>query len=118
MWLWSQETENDWQEDETMIQAKGDYQEEDLEEAWEDMALGSCEENEGKESWEAAVEDSRANILKSGHNSLIVSSLLIEESVRHMDRIVNTESNGDHEIVAGHSVYCDAPEVEKATDIN
>ena len=35
-----------------------------------------------------------------------------------MDRIVNTESNSDHEVIARDSVYSDTPEVEESTNIN
>ena len=35
-----------------------------------------------------------------------------------VDRVVDTETNGDDQVVAGDSVYGDAPEVEEATNID
>ena len=101
-----------------MVETESDDQEEDFEEAGEDMTLGAGQEDERQEGWEASVENSWTNILESGNYSLIPSSVLIKEPVRDMDRIVHTETDGDHEVVAGDGVYGNSPEVKEASDIH
>ena len=45
-------------------------------------------------------------------------TFVTNEIVSHMGRIVNTEAHGDDQVDAGHHVYGQAPEVNKASNID
>ena len=101
-----------------MEQSEGDNEEENLEETAEDVTPRSGQQYEGKKGWKSSIEDSRSNVLNCSPHSLVSSSRLWEKPVSDVDRVVNTESNGNHEVVTGDRVYGDTPEVEESPDID
>ena len=82
------------------------------------MASWSGQQYEGQKCWKSSIEDSRSNVLNCRPHSFVSGSRLVKKAVGDVDRIVNTESNGNDEVIARDRVYGDTPEVEEPTNIN
>jgi len=82
------------------------------------MTFRTSKENKSKKGGESPVENSWANVLHGGHDSLVLSPLLNQEPVCDVSRVINAEANGNDEVVTGDSIYGETPEVHEASNID
>jgi len=101
-----------------MEKSEGNNQEKYFKETNKHMTLRARKENEGQESREPTIENSRSNILHGGHDPLILVAWLHQEPVSHMCWIIDTQTYGDDEIVTRNGVDGKTPEMHKTSNID
>ena len=89
-----------------------------LEERDEGVGGWGPTEDEGEEGGETSIEDRRANLLQAGESSLQSSPRAHYEAVPDVDAVVDTETNRDDDVNAGHDVDGDVPEVKVANNVD
>ncbi len=92
VWQGAYHTQEHGQEEQAVVQAEGDHEEEDLEKAGEDVRLGGGEENEGEEGGDTAVEDGWTDIGEGGADPLLTAAAFRQEAVHDVGRIVHTQA--------------------------
>ncbi len=92
VWQWAHHTQQHGQEEQAVVQAERNHEEEDLEKAGEDVRLGGGEENECEEGGDTAVEDGWTNIGEGGADPLLTAAAFRQEAVHDVGRIVHTQA--------------------------
>ena len=101
-----------------MEKTKRDYEEKYLEERYEDVTFRRGQKNERKKSGHPAIEDSGTNIRESWHEPLVLGARFTKIPMSHVSRVVDTESDGDDQVVARHRVDRQPPEVHEPADLH
>lgn len=101
-----------------MPHPKQDGEEEDLEEGQEEVGVTGEEEDEGDEGGHSSIEDGRAHVHQGGLRSLSLGAVHSQEGVADVHCIIHTEPDSNDDIHSADHVYCQAPEVHVAAQVN
>ena len=101
-----------------MEQTEDDSETEDLEEGLEDVGGGQATEGEGEEGGDTSVSDSSSYEGDSPAGSLLSAPLGPQEGVSNVDSVVNTQTDGQHDVDGGQDVDCEAPEVHEPNNVH
>ena len=76
-----------------------------LEEGEKHVRIGAGQKNEGQESAETSVENSRADRWNGRGRAFVFRAGLGHERVRYVSSVVHAQTNGQNQIDARHCVY-------------
>jgi len=101
-----------------MPHPKQDSEEEDLEEGQEEVGVAAEEENEGNEGGDASIEDGRAHVNEGCLRSFSLAASHGQEGMADVHCIIHTEPDSNDDIHRTDHVYCEAPKVHVAAQVN